>query len=63
MRYLPFFPSSSGAPPGALISVEVQSMVSDCFPRMAAIGRERPRIAGKASAFLSMVAVLSIKDA
>ena len=42
-----------GASPSAAFSVEVQSMVSDCFPRIAAIGREFPQIAGKASASLT----------
>jgi hypothetical protein len=57
------FPSSSGASPGAPFSPEVQSMVSDCFPRMAAIGRGFPQFARKASAFWPKVTALSIKDA
>ena len=48
-----FYPASFGASPGAPISVEVQSMVSDCFPRTAAIGREFPQFALKASASLT----------
>jgi hypothetical protein len=34
-------------------SFEVQSMVSDCFPRMAVIGRTFPQFAPKPSAFLT----------